>query len=221
MMLCLVTDRRRLAGAMGVGEAASQQVLVEQVSAAAAAGVDLIQIREPDLQADELLSLVRVCVRAIAPFATRLLVNDRLDVALVAGAAGVHLKESSMPPQAVRRLAPNGFLIGASVHSLDRLAARKGADFFLAGTMRPTASKPGVDYLNEDGLRGMVQATAEPVLGIGGLDVADMPMLAAAGASGMAAVGAFIPSDGGDITRFVQDRVRSLRFAFDSTGQRP
>jgi thiamine-phosphate pyrophosphorylase len=221
MMLCLVTDRRRLAGAMGVGEEAWRQLLVEQVSAAASAGVEFIQIREPDLQADELMSLVRVCVRAIAPFAAKLLVSDRLDVALAAGAAGVHLKENSMPPQAVRRLAPKRFLISASVHSVDRVAARKGADFFIAGTVRPTASKAGVDYLNEDGLRGIAQATEEPVLGIGGLDVADMLLLASAGAAGMAAVGAFIPGGGEDIARFVQDRVKRLRFAFDSTGQRP
>ena len=221
MILCLVTDRRRLAGAMGVGEESRLHVLLEQVSAAAAAGVDLIQVREPDLQADELLSLVRVCVRAIAPFPTKLVVNDRLDIALAAGAAGVHLKESSMRPAAVRRLAPTRFLISASVHSVDRVAARKGADLFLAGTVRPTASKPGVDYLNEDGLRVIVEATEEPVLGIGGLDVADMRLLASAGAAGMAAVGAFIPGGGEDITRFVQERVKELRFAFDSTGQHP
>jgi len=221
MMLCLVTDRRRLAGAMGLGEAAGREALVEQVSAAAAVGVDLIQMRESDLQARELVSLVRVCVRAIAPFATRIVVNDRLDVALAAGAAGVHLKEISMPPEAVRRLAAKRFVISASVHSVDRLAARKGANLFIAGTVRPTVSKPGVDYLDVDGLRVIVRATNAPVLGIGGLDVDDMPQLASTGAAGMAAIGAFIPSDGEDITRFVQERVKKLRFAFDSTPQHP
>ena len=107
------------------------------------------------------------------------------------------------------------------MHSIDRVAARKGADLFIAGTVRPTASKRGVDYLNEDGLRGIVGATAKPVLGIGGLEVNDVPLLTAAGAAGMAAVGAFIPNGGEDVARFVQDRVKEWRFAFDSSGRHP
>lgn len=221
MMLCLVTDRRRLAAAVGVGEELGRRLLVQQVAAAAAAGIDLIQIREPDLDADELLSLVRACVRAMTSNPAKLLVNDRVDVAIAAGAAGVHLKENSMSPAAVRRVAPASFFISASVHSIDRVAARKGADLFLAGTVRPTASKPGVDYLNEDGLRDIVGAATRPVLGIGGLDVNDVPLLTAAGAAGMAAVGAFIPGGGEEVTRFVQDRVKDWRFAFDSSGRHP
>ena len=126
-----------------------------------------------------------------------------------------------MPPAAVRRVAPAPFFISASVHSIERAAARKGADLFLAGTVRPTASKPGVDYLNEDGLRGIVGAATAPVIGIGGLDVSDAPLLTAAGAAGMAAVGAFIPRGGEDVTRFVQDRVKEWRFAFDSSARHP
>lgn len=222
MTLCLVTDRRRLAGAMGVGEEMELQLLVEQAAAAAAAGIDYIQVREPDLDAGVLVSLVRACVRAVASGGTKVLVNDRLDVALASGAAGVHLKEASFSPQAVRRVASPGFVISAAVHGgVERVTARNGADLIIAGTVRPTASKPGVDYLGEEGLRAIVQAAGQPVLGIGGLDRGDVPLLRRAGASGLAAVGAFIPADGADLVRFVQDRVKSLRFGFDSFGERP
>ena len=71
--------------------------------------------------------------------------NDRLDVALAARASGVHLKERLLPAE-VRRIAPPGFVIGCSVHGIDAVAARKSADFLIAGTVMPTVSKPAVDY---------------------------------------------------------------------------
>ena len=152
---------------------------------------------------------------------TRLLVNDRVDVAIAAGASGVHLKERSMLPQYVRRIAPAGFMIGCSVHTIGAAAARKSADLLIAGTVMPTASKPAVDYLNKAGLEEIVEAAAaQPVLGIGGLDVSSIPLLAASGAAGMAAVGAFVPDAGDDITEFVQKRINGLRLAFDSASRR-
>jgi thiamine-phosphate pyrophosphorylase len=144
-------------------------------------------------------------------------VNDRLDVALAAGAHGVQLKEASIPPLEARRIAPPGFLIGCSVHSVAAIAARKGADFFIAGTVRPTASKPRVDYLDEVGLKAIVGAAeGQPVIGIGGLNERSIPLLAAAGAAGMAAVGAFVPDEGDEIRAGVKKRVTALRFALES-----
>jgi thiamine monophosphate synthase len=91
----------------------------------------------------------------------------------------------------------------------------------IAGTVLPTASKPSVDYLGKAGLEAIVKAAAhQPVLGIGGLDIPSMRLLAESGAAGMAAVGAFIPSAGDDITEFVQKRVEGLRLAFDSAMRR-
>ena len=162
------------------------------------------------------MSLMRVVSGA-----TRLLVNDRLDVALAARAHGVHLKERSILPADVRRITPPGFLIGCSVHQISSIAARKSADFLIAGTVLPTASKQAVDYLDQDGLRKVVEAAAgQPVLGIGGLDLSAIPMLASTRASGLAAIGAFIPGAGDDVSDFVQNRVRALRKAFDSARQR-
>lgn len=208
MILCLVTDRRRFA---------SRDGLLEQLAAAAAAGVDLIQIREGDMEAGDLLRLVRDSLACVAGTETKVLVNDRLDVALAARAHGVHLKEQSFSPTAVRRIAPDGFLIGASVHASDTVTARKDADFLVAGTVSPTASKPGADTLDEVGLRAIVSAAAgKPVIGIGGLDASSMPILAASGASGLAAISAFIPETNADISEGVKKRVTDLRFALET-----
>ena len=217
MILCLVTDRRRLGAAIGAPPEQWLEALRNQVRGAALAGVDLIQLREPDLEAGELAIVVRSLMPLLRGSSTRLLVNDRVDVALAAGASGVHLKERSILPEDVRRIAPPGFVIGCSVHGPAAVAARKSADLLIAGTVRPTVSKPSVDYLNEAGLRQIVEAAGtQPVLGIGGIDIPSIPLLAATCAAGMAAVGAFIPADGADVTGFVQKRVEELRFALES-----
>ena len=222
MLLCLVTDRRRLGGALGLPKGGWIEALRIQVTAAAQAGVDYVQVREPDLEAGELAELVRSLVQVTASTRARILVNDRLDVALAAGASGVHLKEQSILPAEVRKIAPAGFVIGCSVHGIEALASRKSADFLIAGTVKPTASKRAVDYLDKDGLSRIVEAAAgQLVLGIGGLDLSSIPLLASAGAAGMAAVGAFIPDvAGGDVAENVQKRVTALRFALESATPR-
>ena len=221
MILCLVTDRCRLGAAMGAQPREWMALLAQQVAAAVSAGVDIVQVREPDLEAGELANLVRSLMTHVDGTGARLLVNDRVDVAIAARASGVHLKERSVMPQRVRRIAPPGFVIGCSVHTITAAAARKSADLLIAGTFLPTASKPAVDYLNKGGLKEIVEAAApQPVLGIGGLDIPSIPSLIASGAAGMAAVGAFVPSAGDDITEFVQKRVNALRLAFDSASRR-
>jgi thiamine-phosphate pyrophosphorylase len=221
MILCLVTNRSRLGTAMGAPPSQWIDLLHRQVMAAVAAGVDFIQLREPDLEAGVLAAVVRDLMRGVAGTATRVLVNDRIDVALAAGASGVHLKEQSVAPDHVRLIAPAGFFISCAVHTAASAAARNAADLLIAGTVLPTASKHSVDYLNKTGLDGIVEAAAHrPVLGIGGMDVSSMPLLAATRAAGMAAVGAFVPRAKDDVSEFVQKRVRELRLAFDSAARR-
>ena len=222
MILCLVTDRRRLGTTLNLPEDQWIAALRVQVAAAAQAGVDLIQVREPDLEAAGLAALVRDLVGAVAATPAKVLVNDRIDVALAAGAAGVQLKEQSILPDAVRRIAPRGFIIGCSIHKISSIAARKSADVLIAGTVMPTASKGAVDYLDKDGLQGIVKAAAgQPVLGIGGLDLHSIPLLATTGAAGMAAIGAFMPeAAGGDVAMNVQKRVTALRFALETASPR-
>lgn len=217
MILCLVTDRRRLGAALGVGAGDWLGAVRDQVMAAAAAGVDLVQVREPDLSAAALAQLVRRLIADTRNTPAKIVVNDRLDVALATGAAGVHLKERSLATSAARRLVPPGFLVGRSIH--DTATAREAgqADYLIAGTVQPTSSKPGVVCLGWAGLSEMVRcASGYRVLAIGGIDLPSIPFVAASGAAGVAAIGAFIPEAGHALPEFVQKRVIDMRLGFDS-----
>src|ERR1700732_1883490 len=93
--------------------------LMQAVKAAIDQGVERIQIREKDLPARDLLALARQVVALAAPQGTQILVNERPDIALAAGAHGVPLPAHSLPPREIRRIAPAGFMIGVSCHSVD------------------------------------------------------------------------------------------------------
>jgi thiamine-phosphate diphosphorylase len=231
MILCLVTDRRRLGAAIGARPSELLDILHEQVAAAAEVGIDLVQIRESDLDARVLTDLVRSLIARCRGSATRILVNDRLDVAIAAGAAGVHLKESSITPELARGLMSTSaratvdkpHLVTCAVHTPLTATARHSADLLIAGTVLPTVSKSPTDYLEWKGLQKVIGAAkGTPVLGIGGLDLRTIPLLAASGAAGLAAIGAFIPPPGnGELKEFVKKRVTDMRFAFDSAPTDP
>ena len=195
MMICLVTDRRRLSG----GRAAfadARRCLVTQARYAVAAGIHLIQLREHDLEAADLAAVARDLLDITRGTPTRLVVNDRLDVALACGADGVHLRGDSIPVAAARRLAPEGFLIGRSVHGVDDADRAAGADYLIAGTVFPTASKPASQpLLGLEGLRTIVSAAQVPVLAIGGITEAGCDDVAGAGAAGVAAIGLFMEAE--------------------------
>ena len=196
MLLCLVTDRRRLAGA-GAPLEASRRCLVDQARFAAAAGIDLMQVRERDLDAADLASVVTSLLEAVRGSRTRILVNDRIDVALACGADGVHLRSDSIDAADARRLAPAGFLIGRSVHHPDDAVRAAGADYLIAGTVFPSASKPEAErWLGLAGLEAVVRAARVPVLAIGGIAAERMGEIAATGAAGVAAIGLFMRSGG-------------------------
>ena len=217
-ILCLVTDRLRLARAVGVADTDAIGALRRQLEGAVAAGVDLVQIRERDLDGRLLAALVRDAVQIARGTATRIVVNDRVDVAVAAGAAGVHLRETSIAPAAVRRLAP-ALLVGRSVHGVDLAANdRTAVDYFIAGTVFATTSKAGVEPIGVQGLAAIVTAAAPaPVLAIGGVTCDRLSVVVSSGAGGVAAIGAFIPAaPHGDIARAVQESVENLRLAFDS-----
>lgn len=194
--LCLVTDRRRLAAAAGRPAEDGRVLLRAQVRGAVRAGVTLVQIRERDLEGGALAALARELVGLAAGSATRIVVNDRLDVALAAGAAGVHLRGDSPAPARLRGLFAPGFLCGKSVHRSADVETDHGADYLLAGTVFPTASKADkTSWLGRAGLAAIVRvAGVVPVLAIGGVTAATAADVAAAGASGAAAIGAFLPA---------------------------
>jgi thiamine-phosphate diphosphorylase len=189
-VVCMITDRRRLG--------ADDDLLVERVSAAAAAGVDLVQVRERDMDARALSRLVGRCLDAARGTRTRVLVNDRLDVALATGAHGVHLRGDSMPAARARALTPVGFLIGRSVHSVDeavQVSADGGVDYLLFGAVFVTSSKPGQTPAGVQMLADVAAATSVPVLGVGGITEETVPQLAGTGSAGVAAIGFFADTD--------------------------
>lgn len=183
-----VTDRRRFG--------LSLDALVERAERAARTGVCAIQIRERDLADRDLAALARRVIAAVHPTSTVVLVNDRPDVALAAGAAGVHLRGDSMDGRRVRAMSPPGFLIGKSVHDVDEVnaAVETGAyDYLLFGTVFPSAGKPpGHPVAGLDALRDACRRSPVPVIAIGGIDASRIPLVEQAGAAAFAAVGLFM-----------------------------
>lgn len=195
MIRCLVTDRRRLAGA-GASFDHGRRALLAQLETAINSGVDLIQVRERDLEAGDLAALVEAVVSLARGTTSRVVVNDRLDVALACGADGVHLRGDSIPTVDARRIAPAGFLIGRSVHTVDEASAAERCDYVIAGTVFPSRSKAaGATILGIEGLRAIVRASQAPVLAIGGVTADRFDDVAAAGAAGVAGIGLFLPFD--------------------------
>ena len=188
-IFCLVTDgRRTLRDPENVDE------LVELVRDAAAAGVNLVQVRERNLDDRQLLALTRSIVHAVEGTAARVVVNDRVDIALAGRADGVHLRADSPPAESVRAIVPNDFLIGRSVHGEAEAitAARTGVDYVILGTIFPTASKPaGAAWLGLEALNRAAAGVQVPILAIGGITADNVGSLAAAGAAGFAAIGLF------------------------------
>lgn len=193
-MICLVTDRRRL----GVDDGFDQ--VVDLVAAAAEAGVDIVQVRERDLAAAQLFELVLRSVEAVRGSGTRIVVNDRMDVALAAGAHGVHLRNDSLNAPAARGIAGPGMLVGCSVHSVSETeaASATGAiDYVVLGTLFQTPSKPdGAPTLSLAELSEAARLSEVPVLAIGGVTVERAEAIARAGAAGVAGIGLFVPPRG-------------------------
>jgi thiamine-phosphate pyrophosphorylase len=212
-VFCLVTPGA-LRAAHPTSPDARETTIVARAIAAIHAGIDLLQIREHNLPAQSLLRLVVRLVSASRGRSTRIVVNDRLDVALAAGADGVHLGGRSLPARRVRAIVPEGFLVGCSVHSVEeaRAAAGEGAaDYLVAGTVFPSASKPGATvFLGTDRLAAIAGAVAIPVLGVGGIGLDSLADVARTGAAGVAAIGLFEDAADLDAT------VRQARRLFDT-----
>ena len=212
-----MTDRRRLWN--GASPADMRHCLVRQARHAIDAGVDFVQVREPDLEAGALAALVSELVALARGTHSRIVVNERLDVALACGAAGVHLRAESVPAAAARSIAPPGFLVGRSVHAVgEAVAVAPEVDYLIAGTVFPSASKPGGPLLGVAGLSAVARAVRVPVLAIGGATLDRMAELAAAGAAGVAAIGLFMgPETAGCRAAPLDEMVRTARAMFDTS----
>jgi len=163
------------------------------VHAAVDAKVPLFQIREKALSVRALYDLVARAVEITSGTGTRLLVNDRCDIARAAGADGVHLTTHSLPAQIVRQTCGPEFLIGVSTHSREEahVAQQSGVDFVVFGPVFDTESKRA--FGEPQGLEKLQELTSElpdfPVLAIGGVTLDNAGACFEAGASGVAAIG--------------------------------
>jgi thiamine-phosphate pyrophosphorylase len=173
-------------------------LLRDSVRRAAAAGAEWIQIREKDLDARSLVETARFAVAETRGTSVRVLVNDRLDVAVAANAAGVHLGEKSLPVEIVtewrRSTSRVDFLVGASCHSIEssRAAERGGADYIFFGPVFATPSKAAFGApQGTERLREVCASVGIPVLAIGGVNLENARECIAAGAAGIAAIRLF------------------------------
>ena len=202
MLLSYITDRLACGGD-----------LLPLTGRALRAGVDFVQIREKDLSARELYELCAKILQLPNPHQTRILVNGRADVALAAGAHGVHLPAGSFSPARVRAIAPQPFVIGVSCHSREEVvqAEAEGADYVVFGPVFATPSKQiygpaqGLERLRE-----VCEAVALPVLALGGVKIDNALSCLEAGAAGIAGISLF---QGGEVEPVVRElrRLEELR----------
>lgn len=171
----LVTDDRLVEG----------RDLIAIAGQAVAGGASSVQLRLKQASPRELVVLARALVDALA---VPVLVNDRPDVAIAAGAAGVHLGPDDLPVARARALAPPGFVIGASVGSSEEAAGAQAADYWGIGPWRVTTTKADAgDGLGREGFARLVRlAGGRPCLAIGAVRPEDAPLIATAGGAGVA-----------------------------------
>jgi thiamine-phosphate pyrophosphorylase len=197
--LYYVTDRSQI----------KSPTLDVSIAQAIAAGVDWVQIREKDLPARRLLALADAAARqARQQGCTRVIVNDRLDVALSAQVHGVHLGTHSIPVDVVRRLAPREFVVGVSCHTLEEALAAEtaGADYMLLGPIFATPSK--LRYGPPLGLAKLREVTLRvsiPVLALGGITIDRIAACRENGAAGIAGIRIFQDTDS------IEEVIRDLR----------
>jgi thiamine-phosphate pyrophosphorylase len=176
------------------------------------AGANVIQLREKDLPVRELFDMAVWMRELTTEYGAKLIVNDRVDVALAVKADGVHLGRSSMPVQAVRKIAHDTLMIGVSTHSVDEAVAaeRDGADFITLGPIFPTPSKLqygdplGVDIIREAGKHVSI-----PVFAIGGIKPDRVREVREAGADGVAVISAILGAK--DIEKTTEEFLRLLK----------
>ena len=188
--------------------------LLACVEEALGAGVTLLQYRskykDGGAMYQEALALKELCDRYHVP----LIINDRVDVALAVGAAGVHVGQDDLPCRVVRNLVGDDFIIGVSAHNPEeaREAAAAGADYLGCGAVFGTATKAGVGTLGLERLRSIRQAVSLPIVGIGGVKATNYGQVLATGANGAAIISGILAATdiGGEVAKFVRIKASLL-----------
>lgn len=202
LRLYAITDRRALPAGV---------TLAQAVEAALDGGVTCLQLREKTASAGEILTLARTLLPLCRARKVPLLINDRVDIALAAGADGVHLGQDDLPLPEARALLGPDRILGATAHTVEEAlrAQAEGADYLGVGAMFPTGTKTDTVPTSADTLKAICAAVSIPVVAIGGVNARNLPTLAGTGIAGAAVVSAIFSQS--DLTA----AARTLRTAAD------
>ena len=201
----LVSDRRRFPEpAPGeVFSPAEWKVLTRALSL----GIGAVQLREKDLDGGPLFARAQLLCELCARFEVPLLVNGRVDITCAVGAAGVHLPAGGLTVSDAREGLPAGALVGASVHGVADLPRAAGADYVIFGPIYETSNKPGYGPAQRaQGMAAFAAQASMPVLGIGGIRPENCHEICAAGAAGVAVMGAILENPE-IVPRFYETRI--------------
>ena len=180
-------------------------------------GVTCVQLREKNLSTAEFIQKASIFQAICAEQNVPLIINDRVDVALAAGAAGVHLGLSDGSLSEARRILGPDVILGASVHSVEEAvsASRAGADTLGVGAIFPSSTKPEAESVSLETLREITAAVSIPVVAIGGISGENIGRLRDCGVAGVALVSAiFCALDIVEAARAFDERTRSLGFFY-------
>lgn len=172
---------------------AQRSTLVDRVAAAVRGGATSVQVRLKHATPREVVEIARSIVARVP---VPVIVNDRADIALAAGAAGVHVGEADLPVSAIRRFAPTNFIIGASLGGDEELANAKDADYVGIGPLFTTDSKGDAGKaIGIEGFRKLAGLSGRPAIAVGGVSAELAAQVMAAGGAGVAVINAIFSSD--------------------------
>jgi thiamine-phosphate pyrophosphorylase len=170
-----------------------RSTLVERVVASVRGGATSVQVRLKTASAREVVEITRAI---LAEVGVPVIVNDRADIALAAGAAGVHVGEADLPVSAIRRFAPSGFIIGASLGGDAELANAKDADYVGIGPVFSSDSKSDAgESIGVAGFRRLADMVKLPAIAVGGITADRAMQITANGAAGVAVINAIFRAD--------------------------
>jgi thiamine-phosphate pyrophosphorylase len=195
-------------------ELIGQDRLIALVEAAVLGGATAIQLRGKKQSAGELLAAADRLHDFLSPMGVPFFMNDRVDVAALAGAAGVHLGDEDLPVPEARRLLGSGW-IGCTVRhpAAARVALDQGADYLGAGTIYPGGTKAGVPVIGIEGLTAIARESRLPVVASGGITAARAAACVRAGAAGVAVIGALFAGE--PAPDRVRERAAAIRDAVE------
>ena len=215
-LVMMIADRGSLkTNSYGVHD---EEGLLKLIKKWSDAGVNVIQIRGDARTDNELVEFVKQVLIQVDRKQTRVLVNDRPDIALVAGADGVHLKDDGSTASEIKSIGPANWVVGCSVHSslgASKVSLDGAADYILVGNVFATNSKLGRPGLGVEKLRNIVTASEVPVVAVGGLSFSNIAGVAGTGIHGIAGIGAFMRKNG----RLREDRLTLVSDCYRKLGR--